>query len=162
MTRRFYPAVLERGAKGAFALWFPDFPGVVAAARTQEDAVAKAEAALDQAVVKLAERNKPLPEPTPFERIELPSDCRPLATLALGIDPPSASERVNIYLPRRLLGRVDQRAAELGMSRSSYFGWAASLALAARGTAGLFVPKDLVKSLLDPATTAARKRPAKP
>jgi hypothetical protein len=32
-------------------------------------------------------------------------------------------------LPKSLIGRVDRRAAELGMSRSSFFGLAASTAL---------------------------------
>jgi metal-responsive CopG/Arc/MetJ family transcriptional regulator len=38
---------------------------------------------------------------------------------------------VNIYLPKSLIERVDRRAAELGMSRSNYFGFAANLALSA-------------------------------
>jgi predicted RNase H-like HicB family nuclease len=38
MSAIFYPAVMERGEGGAYAVWFPDWPGVVAAARTQSDA----------------------------------------------------------------------------------------------------------------------------
>ena len=30
MKRRLYPAVLERGPKGTFGAWFPDFPGCIA------------------------------------------------------------------------------------------------------------------------------------
>jgi metal-responsive CopG/Arc/MetJ family transcriptional regulator len=33
---------------------------------------------------------------------------------------------VNIYLPKNLLARADQAAAQLGMSRSSFFGLAIS------------------------------------
>jgi hypothetical protein len=40
---------------------------------------------------------------------------------------------VNVYLPKSLIVRVDKRAAELGMSRSSFFGLAASSALGAFG-----------------------------
>ena len=47
----------------------------------------------------------------------------------VGVDPPDPSERVNVYLPKSLIGRVDRRAAELGMSRSSFFGLAATAAL---------------------------------
>jgi hypothetical protein len=39
---------------------------------------------------------------------------------------------VNVYLSKSLIGRADRRAAELGMSRSSYFGYAVSLALLSR------------------------------
>jgi hypothetical protein len=36
---------------------------------------------------------------------------------------------VNVYLPKSLIARVDRRAADLGMSRSSFFGLAVSTAL---------------------------------
>ena len=126
MTRRFYPAVLERSAKGVFAVWFPDFPACVAGGASQDGALEKAELALAQAVDALAEGDHPMPEPTPFERIVLPKGCRPLAYFAMGVEPPNPSERVNIYLPRNLLVRADKRAAEFGMSRSSFFGLAIS------------------------------------
>jgi predicted RNase H-like HicB family nuclease len=124
MAKLFYPAVLEKGAKGAFGVWFPDFPDCVAAGRSQEDVIEKAELELARAVVGLAERQQPLPEPTPFERIERPS--RFVAFFVVGVEPPNPSERVNIYLPKRLLERADQAAAEMGMSRSSFFGFAVS------------------------------------
>ena len=129
MAQRFYPAVLERGPKLTFAVWFPDFLDCVVAARSQEEAMAKAQEALARAVVGLYERGRTMPEPTPFDRIEIPKECDLVTLFALGVDPPDPSERVNIYLPKRLLERVDRRSGELGMSRSSYFGFAANLAL---------------------------------
>jgi predicted RNase H-like HicB family nuclease len=159
MAQRFYPAVLERGAKQTYAVWFPDFPGCVAAARTQEDAIAKAQEALAGAVMAHYERSSVLPEPTPFERIVLPRQCDLISLVAVGVDPPDPSERVNIYLPKSLLDRLDRRANELGMSRSSYFGFAANLAL------GVFDPRTqwgkealrVAKATKPPATK--RKRP---
>src|SRR5713226_5019802 len=129
MKKRLYPAALERGPKGTFGAWFPDFPGCVAGGKSQEETIEKAENALEQAVVTLAEQGKPLPEPTPIERIVLPKGCVLLAYFIVGVDPPDPSERVNVYLPKSLIGRVDRRAAELGMSRSSFFGLAAASAL---------------------------------
>jgi len=129
MVQRFYPAVLERDEGGAFGVWFPDFPGVVAAARSQEEATARATTALAEGAEDLAFEGKPLPEPTPFDRVALPAGCDLVALVALGVDPPDQSERVNVYLPKTLLKRVDARAAELGMSRSSFFGFAVSLAM---------------------------------
>ena len=131
MARRFYPAVLERGPKLTYAVWFPDFPGCVAAARSQEDAMAKAQEALARAVMGHYERGTAMPEPTPFERIEIPKGCDLVTMVALAADPPDPSERVNVYLPKSLLERIDRRASELGMSRSSYFGFAANIALGA-------------------------------
>jgi predicted RNase H-like HicB family nuclease len=126
MTKRFYPAVLEKGAKGTFGVWFPDFPDCVVAGRSQEEVIAKAEIELSTAADTLAERDAALPEPTPFEAIVLPKGCRLVAYFVVGVEPPNPSERVNIYLPKNLLARADQAAAQLGMSRSSFFGLAIS------------------------------------
>jgi predicted RNase H-like HicB family nuclease len=129
MKRRLYPAVLERGPKATFGAWFPDFPGCVAGGRSQEETIEKAENTLAQTVDALFEKGRPLPEPTPIEQIALPKGCDLMAYFMVGVDPPDPSERVNVYLPKSLIGRVDRRAAELGMSRSSFFGLAVTTAL---------------------------------
>jgi predicted RNase H-like HicB family nuclease len=129
MKKQLYPAVLERGPKGAFGAWFPDFPGCVAGGRSQEQTIERAENALAQAVDGLFEHGRRLPPPTTIERIVLPKGCDFLAYFIVGVDPPDPSERVNVYLPKSLIGQIDRRAAELGMSRSSFFGLAASTAL---------------------------------
>lgn len=129
MKKRLYPAILERGPRETFGAWFPDFPGCVAGGKSQEETIEKAENTLAQAVDALAEHGRSLPQPTPIERIVLPKGCDLLAYFIVGVDPPDPSERVNVYLPKSLIGRIDRRAAELGMSRSSFFGLAASTAL---------------------------------
>lgn len=129
MKRRLYPAVLERGPKGTFGAWFPDFPGCLAGGKSQDETIEKAEKALAQTVDGWAERGRLLPEPTPVEQIALPKGCDYVAYFIVGVDPPDPSERVNIYLPRSLIARIDKRAAELGMSRSSFFGLAATTTL---------------------------------
>jgi predicted RNase H-like HicB family nuclease len=128
MTKRFYPAVLERAGKGTFAVWFPDFPDAVAAGIAQEEAIAKAEAALAQSVDILYERDRALPAPMPFERVETGGKGF-VALLVVGVEPPDPSERVNVYLPKSLIARADRRAEEMGMSRSSFFGFAITSAL---------------------------------
>src|SRR6266481_36476 len=75
------------------------------------------------------EHGRPLPAPTSIARIVLPKGCDLVAYFIVGVDPPDPSERVNVYLPKSLISRIDRRAAELGMSRSSFFGLAASTAL---------------------------------
>jgi predicted RNase H-like HicB family nuclease len=159
MKKRLYPAVLERGPKGTFGAWFPDFPGCVAGGKSQEETIEKAENALAQAVDGLYEHDRPLPQPTPIERIVLPKGCDHLAYFIMGVDPPDPSERVNVYLPKSLIGQVDRRAAELGVSRSSFFGLAATALIRfpgfredlaeprskARKTGGLRTGKSLAK-----------------
>jgi len=138
MKKRLYPAVLERGAKGTFGAWFPDFPDCVAGGRTQEETLEKAENNLLQAIDVLAEHGRPLPEPTPIERIVLPKGCDLVAYFIIGATPPDPSERVNVYLPKSLIERVDRRASELGMSRSSFFGFATANALGGSLVQGRF------------------------
>ena len=140
MKKRLYPAVLERGPKATFGAWFPDFPGCVAGGRSQDETIEKAEHKLAQAVDALMEHGARLPEATPIERIRLPKGSDLVAYFIVGVDPPDPSERVNVYLPKSLIGRIDRRAAELGMSRSSFFGLAASKALT--GVLGI-APADL-------------------
>ena len=166
MKKRLYPAVLERGPKGAFGAWFPDFPGCVAGGRSQEQTIERAENALAQAVDGLFEHGRPLPPPTPIERIVLPKGCDFLAYFIVGVDPPDPSERVNVYLPKSLIGQVDKRAAELGMSRSSFFGLAASTALTylpvhAMVRPGLAEPRSKVQKRggLRTKTSRAKKSP---
>ena len=125
MAKRFYPAVLERCPKKTFAVWFPDFPGCVAAGLSQEQALEKAEQELAAAM----EREQPLPTPSPFERVEIPQDCDVITLCVIGAEAPDASERVNVYLSKSLLERADRKAAEMGMNRSSFFGFALSSVL---------------------------------
>lgn len=124
MRSRFYPAVLERDPSGVFGVWFPDFPGAVAGGRSQEEAVARAQEALERAMQEWAERELPLPEPTAFDAIKTPKEAAVVTFVALAAAPPDPSERVNIYLPGSVLARADKLAAAWGMSRSSLFGLA--------------------------------------
>ena len=141
MPQRFYPAVLERGEHGAVGAWFPDFPGCVAAARSQEEAMALASDALESAMRGCAEREERLPEPTPVQDIVAPAGSDVIGIVAVGATPPDPSERVNVYLPKSLIERIDRLAAELGMNRSSFFGMAASQALTLHvGRFGTFGP----------------------
>ena len=124
MTRRFYPGVLEQHPKGTYGAWFPDFPDCVAAGPSQEEAIRKAEYIVAQAVDRLAEQDLALPAPTAIDNVVLPKSAKFVAFFVVGVEPPDPSERVNIYLPKSLIARADKRAAELGMSRSSFFGFA--------------------------------------
>lgn len=131
MTYRFYPAVLEKGDGGAYGVWFPNFPNAVAAARDHEEAMARAEEVLAQAVEALVDLNQALPDPVPFDQVVIPSGCKLVAVFAVRVTPPDISERVNIYLPKTMLERVDRAAEAAGMSRSGFFRVAISAALRA-------------------------------
>jgi len=162
MPRLIYPAVLERGAKNTFGAWFPDFADCVAGGTSPEQAIEKAQSALAQTLYAHAEKDVPLPRPTPFEAIMLPNDCDLIAFFAVTAEAPDPSERVNVYLPKSLIARADARASELGMSRSSFFGFALSTTLGVFGATGrlpVVLPRPGQKALA--AKGAATKPPKK-
>jgi predicted RNase H-like HicB family nuclease len=127
MASTLYPAVLERAEKKTFAVWLPDFPDCVAVGRSQDEAVEKAQTRLSDIVDGLAELDREMPEPSAMDAIVKPKNF--LAFVMISVARPDPSERVNVYLPKRLIAKVDARAADLGMSRSSYFGFALSVML---------------------------------
>ena len=97
MTRRFYPAVLEKSGKVMFAAWFPDFPDCVTAGLSQDEAIQKAEVALALAMDVLTEQEKNYPEPTAIKNILLPKGCRfaarcPFTETACLAEPPRFAE----------------------------------------------------------------------
>lgn len=146
MARRLYPAVLEHGARNTFAVWLPDFPDCVAGGLTREEAIEKAELVVARAADRLAERELGLPEPTPLEKVVVPKGSRFVAFILIGVEPPDPSERVNVYLPKSLITRADKRAAELGMSRSSFFGFAVSHMIGWRVLGGSLMGLDQPRS----------------
>ena len=146
MASRLYPAVLEKAEKKTFAVWLPDFPDCVAAGRTQDEAVEKAQARLSDIVDGMAEQDRDLPPPSAIDAIARPKNF--LAFVMVSVAPPDPSERVNVYLPKRLIEKVDARAADLGMSRSSFFGFALSVVLGtALGPGMLPANSPLVRAL---------------
>jgi predicted RNase H-like HicB family nuclease len=161
MPKRVYPAVLERGTKNTFGVWFPDFPDCVAGGTSPELAIEKAHQMLSRALYELVEKDRNMPNPTAFDAIDVPKDCDFIALFAVTAEPPAPSERVNVYLPKSLIARADARAAELGMSRSSFFGFALSTTL---GIFGMKKPGSLPrlsqKAIIQ--IGAATKPPKKP
>jgi hypothetical protein len=125
MKRQLYGG-LERGRQGAFGT-VSGFPGLrrrrKIAGRNHRKGGRPAGAGGGCAV-----RQGSCCRTDPIRRIVLPKGCDFLAYFCQG-GPADPSERVNVYLPKSLIGQIDRRAAELGMSRSSFFGLAASTAL---------------------------------
>ena len=127
MPQRFYPAVLERGDHGAVGVWFPDFPARGHCGASQEEAMARASDALEEAMRGCAERDEPPARADAVAGDRSRRQARDvIGVVAVGATTPDPSERVNVYLPKSLIERIDRLAAELGMNRSSFFGMAAS------------------------------------
>jgi len=158
MAKLIYPAVLERGAGQTFGAWFPDFPDCVAGGTSPEHAIEKAQAILSRALVELAEKDLPPPPATAFEKIRVPRNCDFVAFFAVTVEPPDPSERVNVYLPKSLIARADTRASELGMSRSSFFGFALTTTLSLGGRLPVTAFRQVALAAAGTATKPPKRR----
>ena len=113
-----YVAYIRKEADSDYGVEFPDVPGCISAGRTLDGARAMAAEALAGHLAVLEELGEAVPVPSTLEALkEDPHQAG--ATLVL-IDLPEAflkAERVNVMIPRHLLGRID---AASGGNRSRF------------------------------------------
>src|SRR5712692_2741703 len=130
---RQYIGLIHKEAGSDYGVSFPDFPGVITAGRTLEEARALAEEALAFHLDGLIADGDPIPEPSSLEAIMAPPENRDgvAVLVAVKTDPPR-SVRVNITLPQELLAEIDRYARAHGLTRSAFLGQAAKGVLTRR------------------------------
>lgn len=122
-----YVAYLRKDQNSDFGVEFPDLPGCVTAGRSVEEAQAVAREALAGHVDVLQSQGMPVPPPSSMDALLDDPDRRDAVMLLVELDPHYLkAERVNITIPRHLLGRID--AASAG-NRSRFLVEAAERAL---------------------------------
>lgn len=129
MATELFSAVLEPANGGGYGVTFPNFPGCVSFGATVKEAQASAAEALTLHIEGMVEDGLDIPfesEGSPEEVVMHASggvggDLRPIF---VQVELPEGSERVNVYLPKRLILTVDRFASASGMNRSSVFGLA--------------------------------------
>lgn len=131
MTTKTYVAYLEPASDG-YGVSFPDLPGCVSHGRDLDDAAAQAKDALSLHLEGMAEDGEKIPDATSAH--DLVGDMTRPGNIVLAmitVEAPDESDRVNVYLPKSLLERVDAYvAANAPINRSTFFGAAARLLLA--------------------------------
>lgn len=131
MAKVTFIAFLEASDDG-YGVSFADLDGCVSWGANQQEAVENAREALSLHLEGMAEEGLEIPAPSDLKAI-----ARKLAgayfekrepTLYVGVEveAPDAAERVNVYLNKGLLERIDHQARRGGVNRSEF------LALAAR------------------------------
>jgi len=128
MARLFYPAILEKEPGTVFGITFPDFPGLVSAGDTAEEALVNAHEALAGHVAFMIQDGDALPEPTPIEAVIADPDIRVVAITLVGVTVPGRAKRVNVTLDESLLAEIDEVAG----NRSRFLAEAARAELARR------------------------------
>jgi predicted RNase H-like HicB family nuclease len=123
-----YIAYVRKDADSDYGVEFPDVPGCITAGRTLDEARAMAAEALAGHLAVLEEEGQPVPAPSTMEALK--DDPNQAGALLILVDLPAdflKAERVNVMIPRHLLGRID---AVSGGNRSRFIVEAAEHKLA--------------------------------
>jgi predicted RNase H-like HicB family nuclease len=113
-----YIAYVRKDAESDYGVEFPDVPGCVTAGRTLDEARAMAAEALAGHLAVLEEEGYPVPAPSSMQALK--DDPDQAGALMILVDLPAdflKAERVNVMIPRHLLGRID---AVSGGNRSRF------------------------------------------
>ena len=123
---RNYIGLIHKDADSDFGVSFPDFPGVITAGSTLDEARAMAEEALALHVEGMTEDGEPIPEPSSLEDVmSVPENRTGVAILvSLKAEQPKAV-RVNVTLPEDVLAQIDTYAEAHGFTRSGFLAQAA-------------------------------------
>jgi predicted RNase H-like HicB family nuclease len=131
---RYYPALIEPADDGGYGIAFPDFPGCVSIGATVEQTIANGAEALLFHIEGMEADGELIPDPSPLGT-PLPDWLDGVGGhLALvPVEPPGDHVRLNITLPRQLVGRIDRVAGS--RQRSRFLAEAADRALRERSSA---------------------------
>ena len=127
MAKVSYYAVLEPADDGV-GVYFPDLDGCISFGDDADEAVANAHEALSLHLEGMAEDGAPAPirkSLTDLMAQGRPEGEGPVSYAAITVEAPDEAERVNVYLPKSLLERIDAYAKAAGLNRSNFFGLAA-------------------------------------
>lgn len=118
-----YPVLIEPGTdRTAFGVVVPDLPGCFSAGDTLDEAMDGARDAIAGWIDEALESGHPVPPPSPLAAVRSLPGHEGWALAVVEVDDAHASdriERVNVTLPRRVLGRLDAMAARSGRSRGA-------------------------------------------
>lgn len=128
---RNYIGLIHEAADNDFGVSFPDFPGVITAGATLDDARSAAEEALALHIAGLAEVGETIPAPSTLEQVMSDPDNRDRVAVLVSIrtEQPRAI-RVNVTMPEDVLAQLDKYAEAHGFTRSRLLTQAAKRLLA--------------------------------
>jgi predicted RNase H-like HicB family nuclease len=125
-----YIALIHKEPGSDYGVSFPDFPGIVTAGRTLDEARAMAEEALAFHLAGLIEDGDLIPEPSSLEQVMADAENRDGVAVLVAVRTPAArAVRVNVTLPEDVLAKIDRYAREHGFTRSGFLARAAKRAI---------------------------------
>ena len=121
-----YIGLIHKEPDSDYGVSFPDFPGLITAAPTLDDARQMAEEALAFHVEGMIADGDAIPEPSTLESIMTdPSNKDGVAVLVSLKTAAAKAVRINVTLPEDVLQTVDAYAEARGLSRSGFLARAA-------------------------------------
>ena len=128
---RSYIGLIHKDAGSDFGVSFPDFPGVITAGTTLDDARAMAEEALSLHIEGIAEDGESIPEPSTLEEVMSDPDNRTGVAILVSVKTAQPKiVRVNVTLPEDVLAQIDRYAEAHGFTRSGLLAQAAKKMIA--------------------------------
>ena len=125
-----YIGLIHKEADSHFGVSFPDFPGVVTAGTTLDDARAMAEEALTFHIEGLVEDGEAIAEASSLEDVMADPDNRSGVAILVAVKTEAPKViRVNVTLPGDILEQIDKYAEAHGLSRSGFLAQAAKKAM---------------------------------
>src|SRR5437764_7707332 len=125
-----YIALIHKDADSDYGVSFPDFPGVVTAGRTLDEARAMAEEALAFHVDGLVADGEPIPASSTLEEVMADPNNANAVVILVGVKTDGRKVvRVNVTLPEDVLERIDRYAEAHGFTRSGFLAQAAKRAM---------------------------------
>ncbi len=127
---------LIHGEPGAYGISFPAYPGMASGGATIDEAIIRGREGLAAHVEAMLEDGVALPARASMDELradpELAADfADAIMAVAVDVDLPVKSVRINVTVDEGLLARIDRRAKELGMSRSAFLAEGARAKIAA-------------------------------
>jgi predicted RNase H-like HicB family nuclease len=122
---RNYIGLIHKDADSHFGVSFPDFPGVITAGTSLDDARVMAEEALTFHIGGLVEDGEAIPEPSALEDVMSDPDNRSGVAILVSVKNEPKVVRVNVTLPGDVLDEIDRFAEAHGYTRSGFLTQAA-------------------------------------
>lgn len=118
---RQYIGLIHKDADSDFGVSFPDFPGLITAGTSLDDARAMAEEALAFHIEGLVADGDPVPEPSSLEDVMSdPVNRDGVAVLVAAKTGVPKTVRINITIAEDVLEQLDRFAAAHGFTRSGF------------------------------------------
>ena len=125
-----YIGLIHKEAESDFGVSFPDFPGVITAGKTLDDARAMAEEALAFHIEGLVADGEAVAEPSSLEEVMASPENRDGVAILVAVNTETRKAvRVNVTIPEDVLEKIDRYAEAHGYTRSGFLTRAAQRAM---------------------------------